>query len=88
MLEGLRRRGVLAGKRALEARYRAWLKADAKRTTRWGQALTAQGQTLESYRESLRSEILRYKLLGREVQARRKDKSTPMMISTLLRVRS
>ncbi len=34
------------------------------------EALQGQGQTLASYRESLRSEILRYKLLGREVQAK------------------
>ena len=34
------------------------------------QALAAQGQTLASYRSNLRSEILRYKLLGREVRAK------------------
>jgi len=34
------------------------------------EALKQQGQTLKSYRESLRSDILRYKLLGREVQAK------------------
>ena len=33
-------------------------------------ALQEQGQTLASYRENLRSEILRYKLLGREVKAK------------------
>jgi len=32
------------------------------------QALQEQGQTLTSYRENLRGEILRYKLLGREVK--------------------
>ncbi|PLY02728.1 MAG: hypothetical protein C0624_07880 [Desulfuromonas sp.] len=34
------------------------------------QALQGQGQTLAGYRETLRSEILRYKLLGREVKAK------------------
>jgi len=34
------------------------------------QALQGQGQTLASYRDTLRGEILRYKLLGREVQAK------------------
>jgi len=34
------------------------------------QALQGQGLTLAAYRENLRSEILRYKLLGREVKAK------------------
>ncbi len=39
MLEGLKRRRVLEGKRALEKRYRVWLTKDPKRKARWGQAL-------------------------------------------------
>ena len=39
MLDGLTRRRILAGKRAQELRYRAWLAADPKRRARWGRAL-------------------------------------------------
>ncbi len=65
MLAGLRRRHILADKRALQTRYRAWLDADPTRRARWGRALPDLAAFEKaSERERERDLLLRYLFWG------------------------